>query len=703
MSKAEDALEMFLSSSPYGLNVLKQLLYWPTNSKNYPQVCKTISALRSTINKDNQFPDYFDEEFAKKDTEYYNLCCTTEYTSKALLQRLFMNLLYYKMLDKFVNQYDEISWNEDERLYLTGGGKKKQKGGMKLQDLLLQMISVYTLLASSEGIEPLSLSDTNERKKVLGQMPFSAARTKEELLKSRMNQASSMLDEITSASPWDLKNKTITIAKDVNADQIEYFTSTMEEINVELAELSQTGMEICTDLARTSSSMELFSSDIHMQRLLAIQEELEKKASTLRTADQVLGVVSWSRRASGYALSAATQAVMTGDLATPDVDSESLMLQAHAKVEEEMQMVTASQIENLGYGAELISLCRASPDPRFIISVNETDGKSNLIMSARFGNNRTGLLFEAVAGLIVRIELKEKTPGLSESEKSALKSLKQRNSIIIQSIQLGTSFTPLDLTPGVFAVQGAVAHAKAAKRSFGNVISLLMEELPLDKQASENMIAIRKSETALRQADREQTNKEWREFTNINMKAAGGILSDATANAIDTTAAVLTSVSKGAQNATAEITDVATTAVKGVGKIGTTGAEEIANAFWALFPALIAAGGLAGAAAFGFIWFKRNLFSFSNGAPDVPRMLPPSVAAKQQNSPREVEVVASPLLAPLESSPPLTSSHPPAGGKVTRKFKNKKRTKKIAMKRHRTRKNKKQKSGKKSRKNRNKK
>jgi len=714
-----DALEIFLSSSPYGLNIAKEILYWPTNSKNYPDICQIVATLLPNISKETQFPDYFDIEFAKKDKEYYNLCCTTEYTSKALLQRLIMNLLYYKLLDKFIREYDEIEWTEGEVNWLAGGGKKKQKGGMKLNVLLLTMVSAFSLLGSSEGIETgeetLALPDSKERSSALGKAPFAAAKTKEELLQGRMVQASSMLSEITAAQPWDLGNKTYTIAKNVSPEQITYFMETMEGINLELVELSQTGMDVCRDLAQTASLMELFSSDIHMQRLLTIKGELEKTATTPRTADVAVSNLGYVRRGVGDLLYKATGALTTGEVATLEVDSGDLMLQAHAKLEEEMQMVTAKKIENLGYGAELTSLCSAMPNPRFDVFVNTTDGASDLTMRSHFGNNKTGLLFNAVTGLIVRIELKEATPGLSESEKNALKSLKQRNSIILQSIQKGSIFKPLDLMPGVYAVQGSVAQAKSAKRAFASIIALLMEELPLDKQASENMIAIRKSELELRELDRKQTNEEWRAFANTNMKAAGGMLSDAVSNGIDVTTSVVSSVSAGAQNITTEVSDVGVTLVKGVGKIGATGAEELANTFWAVFPALLAAGGLAGAAAFGFIWFKRNLFSFSNGSAAVPRALsaPPAVPAPAPAAALPPPAAEASGMAALQNAAAAADPLPlaqqpqaPAGGKVTRKSKNKKGTKRSAgakRKVKRTKKNKKQKGGKRSRKNRNKK
>jgi len=699
----------------YAKGIINKFINWPTSPRNLRTNCLIFEHLTP---KESDLVQGLDEN-----SEYYKLSCISAYVKQALLQRGLMNMTYYMYLNEaFIESRDAT---------MNGGRGKKQKGGMKLSEIFGKLSTTFLLLGVSSGIEDDSralLDPTGDRTglEMRTSAPFGRATSEEGLLKERLSAASDTLSRVMEDSPWVVDGKEIVIARDVNLEQIEFFTDKMEELNARLSSASRDATKMCSEIATDLAQRDVFSSEAFYKKVLATEAELESASKTKRSADIVASNVGYLT--TGFAaLTYRTGAALVGSVPKEaEVDKSALMGQAYDMVSMESDIARVGQVEKFSYSQRYADLCRATPNPRFNVKTSGAGGGSNIFMTTKFGNNDTGLLLLCHMETIERINIKQSLidSSASKEEYDALQSLKERTEMEIELIKTSSLFAPLDdLMPGRFAVGGVVAESEEAVKQFEKYVEKIAEELPITEMQAKENAKIRKQMQDLKRAARKQTMEEWQALATESGETAaavargtGSVLTTAVEIGIDVTTNVVASASTGLQNVTGEVADTLGTAVhgasgvlgsaaEGVGSVLKKTALGLSSTIFTLLPAAIAVLGVAGAGVWLWIQLQRSFYPSVGSRAALPASVPapvPAIAPAPVPAPAPAPAAAA---APtgLNALVDAAAAAGPAGGKVTRKSKNKKGTKRSKRKVKRTKKNKKQKAGKRSRKNRNKK
>lgn len=703
----------------YAKGIINKFINWPTSPRNLRTNCSIFEHLTP---KESDLVQGLDEN-----SEYYKLSCISAYVKQALLQRGLMNITYYIYLNE--------AFIESRAATMDGGRGKKQKGGMKLSEIFGKLSTTFLLLGVSSGIEDDSralLDPTGDRTglEMRTSAPFGRATSEEGLLKERLSSASNTLSKVMEDSPWVVDGKEIVIARDVNLEQIEFFTDKMEELNARLSSASRDATKMCSEIATDLAQRDVFSSEAFYNKVLAIEAELESASKTKRSADIVASKVGYITTGLA-ALTYRTGAAAFGSVPKEaEVDKSALMGQAYDMVSMKSDIARVGQVEKFSYSQRYADLCRATPNPRFNVKTSGAGGGSNIFMTTKFGNNDTGLLLLCHMETIERINIKQSLIDSSASDElkaeyDALQSLKERTEMEIELIKTSSLFAPLDdLMPGRFAVGGVVAESEEAVKQFEKYVEKIAEELPITEMQAKENAKIRKQMQDLKRAARKQTMEEWQALATESGEAAaavargtGSVLTTAVEIGIDVTTNVVASASSGLQNVTGEVADTLGTAVhgasgvlgsaaEGVGSVLKKTALGLSSTIFTLLPAAIAVLGVAGAGVWLWIQLQRSFIPSVGSRAALPPALPAPPAPVPAIAPAPVPAPAAAptgLNALVDAAAAAGPMPPPAGGKVTRKSKNKKGTKKSKRKVKRTKKNKKQKGRKKSRKNRNKK
>jgi hypothetical protein len=634
-----------------GKCLIKVILEWPTTPDNLQHNCSIFEQL----NPDGLIVPELDEN-----SDYYKFCCDYAYATMALKQRGLMNMSYYLLLDQLINSPEK------------GGKKGNQMGGMKLQELIKNVLVAFLLLGASEGLqtddkiasrgttsnlagqyEKIKQEKTNAEKAKLEQeqqqsylkddtnsadnsilqqpanMPSSVSLFKaneapvektSQLINYRQKQAEGQLQTLMDMKPWVLPEQSIIIADSLSEQQKEYFVNAIESLNSQLESLANDATRLCGEIVSDVEDKGVFTDEAFYHRILEVAEEEEEKQLTKRTADVAQNSLASIKNAVTAAATATSYGISGITTSDKSVNEKEVVDIAYKTVTEERNQALVSQVETIAYSMQYQYLCRATPNPRFILDVTSSDGTYSIKMKTKFGNDNTGTLLLYHVSTIQRIEEKMKQLVDGDSEFMALKSLKERISVEKKLIESSALFAPLDgVVSGFYAIQTSLVESSAATKNFENLVNRVGEFLPLTEADARMQAAIRKSINDRKAAQRQQVIEEWQVLAKDVGKGVGNILVDAVENVADVGVGI---IEEGEKMAVKVVEGVGNVAVKGVeqaGNVLNVTVDEVLYNFYKIFPALVAAVGLAGAVAFGAVWFRRAIFS-----PGRVTQLPPS-------------------------------------------------------------------------------
>jgi len=393
MDSLEVFRKLFDGNKIIGTAVVNQIKNWPTRPVNLTKNCRIFEQL----NKD----DSGTVEGLSDDC--YELLCVSAYVRKALLQRGLMNIQYYILLDEV--RKTQI---EEDRIGSKGG--RKQKGGMKIWQLLARLGIAFALLGSSEGvngqdpevrrfveaaeaeahakaneqgigIEMGSLCDPSSGNcekepggsAVIFSAPVEPASSKEEFLKARLSASEKIVHKMLVEKEWVLPERSVIIATGVIDSQDAFFKRTMDELNARLASSSKDAARMCGEIVEAATNADVFSNEAFVQRVLAIAEKNVALGQAITTSEGVQNTVRYVTKGSFNLASGALSGVVGYKAPEREVDKSAVMKQAYEEVTSEMNMGRVSQVESFAYSYQYQQLCRATPTPSFQVS---TDGGS---------------------------------------------------------------------------------------------------------------------------------------------------------------------------------------------------------------------------------------------------------------------------------------------------------------------------------------
>ena len=605
-----------------GNALISQIKNWPTSPLNLNKNCQIFEQLNKP---DSGIVKGLSEEC-------YKILCVSAYIRKALIQRGLMNIQYYMLLDEAM----QTQLDEDEN----------QKGGIGIKQLLARLALAFTLLGSSEGIDsdkveivtPDNTVPANTGSTMIFSSPVEFADTEEQLQENRKIVAQQSINEmIEIKKPWVLPETSIIIAENVTEGQAEFFKRNMTGLNAKLSSASRDATVLCGEIASSASRLNVFSNAAFVKDVLAVAGKLTSEYTQKSTSDTYQDKAAYvSQGLVSFGTKTIYGAVTGTGSADRVVDSKTVMEESFHIVVKEINKNKTNTVESILYSQSYQELCRATPHPNFEVSVNESaGGTKNLLVRTNFGNYNTGLLLLAHIETIEKIKLKLRDVDLKPLDKDELESLLERTQMEISLLESSTLFAPLDgntVTPGIDMYAGFLADSNAATANFEGIVSQILEYLPLTGEASRNLIEIKRAAAKQKRATRQQAMDEWAVYLSDSSKAGMNVLTQNTETVVTATAASLhvmvdVIVDEGAEAATNLLTNtgkVLNTAVNQTGDVIDTGlniagnaaektAETAANILHTLLPYAVAILGVAGAAAWITIWFKKNLLSFGNG------------------------------------------------------------------------------------------
>ena len=584
-----EVLKKITAKNPIiGRALVNQIIGWPTSPPNLTKNCKIFQQL-------NKVDDIIVEDLSD---ECYELLINSVIIRKSLIQRGLMNMQYYIQLNKAMRD------NE------TKGGKK-QKGGMKIKELIANLCALFLLLGVSEGIDNSMVSKDEVSGNQVFSAPLKSASSKKEFEKSRVKQAQSQLDAMLDSQPWQLPDNSIVLAKDVTSEQIQFLTEKIGDLNSLLAVASKDAKIMCGEISTEASRLDVFSNDAFYESVLQLADKITVDETAPTVSQAVASTMAYGWHGAFNVVSAASEVVAGYTPVERQVDENGVMQKAYDTVVERQKLGIARTVETFGRTAVYKGLCIATPTPQFEI-IETTVGvggesRRDLSMRTHFGNYMTGQLLLAHMDTIQRIDLILADPNLSEKDKNALQSVKERTQIEIDLIGSSTLFIPLDgIIPGPSAVGTIISDSTIATEQFVQIVSRIGEILPITEADARAAAKIRKAMNQLKKETREQIINEWTVYISQKVKAAKEVI-------VETTTTAAEGLSDVAQTVAKETGDVLNVAAEGVGKVANTltnSAADIINTMWMPLVGFL---GIAGAAAYILIWTKRNLLTFGNG------------------------------------------------------------------------------------------
>jgi len=595
-----------------GRALANQIKNWPTRPLNLTKNCRIFDQLKED---DSRIVEGLSDEC-------YELLCVSAYVRKALIQRGLMNIQYYILLD-------EAMKIQLEQGKIGSKGGRKQKGGMKLRELLARLGLAFALLGSSEGISStessgveLESSHYTEQPVVAFSSPLSPASSKEEFQQGRLVAAEKEIGTmVASTRPWLLPERSLTIATGVTDSQVDFFRTTIDDLNSRLASSAKDATVMCGEIASSASDADVFSNEAFVQKVLAIAEKKVAEGETKSTSEGYQDKVAYVTTGAMNVASRLTYGMVGYKASERQVDSTAVMKEAYEEVTMEMNMGRVAQVESFAYSHYYQQLCRATPKPSFQVS---TEGDT-LYLKTSFGNNDTGTLLLAHMDTLERIKVKLADAKLTEQNKGVLESLSERIQMEIKLIESSALFAPLDgLSPGLGAVQGVIGDGTVATAKFEEIVNRIAEMLPISEAAARDLAAVRKSMFEMKQASRNQVASEWRVVISDSTTAATAVLTDAVQNTADATAEVAATASGLGQVILEEGGELFTTGVGVAGDVLGAGLDEAGKAidktgdiatglFDKVAGRILIGLGIAGVGAWIVLTFKRGMLSFGNG------------------------------------------------------------------------------------------
>ena len=324
----------------------------------------------------------------------------------ALKQRGLMNMSYYLLLDQLINTPEK------------GGNKRKQKGGMKLQELIKNALIAFLLLGASEGLQAYDIESSDNS---ITQQPtitpgsvslFKANEAPVEktsqLINYRQQQAEGQLQTLMNMKPWVLPEQSVTIADSLSEQQKDYFVNAIESLNSQLESLANDATRLCGEIVLDVENKGVFTDEAFYHRILEVAEEEEEKQLTKRTADVAQNSLAYFKNAVSAAATATSYGMSGITTSDKPVNEKEVIDNSYKIVTDERNQALVSQVETIAYSMQYQYLCRATPNPRFIIDVTSSDGLYSIKMNTKFGNNNTGTLLLYHVSTIQRIEEKMK-------------------------------------------------------------------------------------------------------------------------------------------------------------------------------------------------------------------------------------------------------------------------------------------------------
>lgn len=591
-----------------GRVLANQIKNWPTRPLNLTKNCRIFDQLKE---EDSGIVEGLSDEC-------YELLCVSAYVRKALIQRGLMNIQYYILLD-------EAMKIQLEQGKIGSKGGRKQKGGMKLRELLARLGLAFALLGSSEGISSgveLESSHYTEQPVVAFSSPLSPASSKKEFQQGRLVAAEKEIGTMVATTrPWLLPERSLTIATGVTDSQVNFFRTTIDNLNSRLASSAKDATVMCGEIASSASDADVFSNEAFVQKVLAIAGKKVAEGETKSTSEGYQDNLAYATTGAMNIASRLSYGMVGYKASERQVDSTAVMKEAYEEVTMEMNMGRVAQVESFAYSHYYQQLCRATPKPSFQVS---TEGDT-LYLKTSFGNNGTGTLLLAHMDTLERIKVKLVDAKLTEQNKGVLESLSERIQMEIKLIESSALFAPLDgLSPGLGAVQGVIGDGAVATARFEEIVNRIAEMLPISEAAARDLAAVRKSMFEMKQASRNQVASEWRVVISDSTTAATAVLTDAVQNTADATAEVAATASGLGQVIFEKTGELLTTGVGAAGNVLGAGldqagkaidkAGDIATGLFDKAAGRILIGlGIAGVGAWIVLKFKRGMLSFDNG------------------------------------------------------------------------------------------
>ena len=265
-----------------GMALANEIENWPLRQSNLEKNCNIFNQLNkadlgvvSTLSKD-----------------VYELLSTSAYIRKALTQRGLLNMQYYILLGEALNTQ------------LEQDGGSKQKGGMKLKQLLTALCAAFALVAGSEGVDgnlalqgpsgSFALSSSSAPSgPVVFSPPVPFAESGEAIQENRVNSAQKSISTlVTTTQPWVLEDRSIVIATGVTDPQfMTYFENTIGNLNARLASASKDATVMCGEIASSAADYGVFSNEAFVQNILSrageITEAVAQKSTSSKAQDTV--------------------------------------------------------------------------------------------------------------------------------------------------------------------------------------------------------------------------------------------------------------------------------------------------------------------------------------------------------------------------------------------------------------------------------
>ncbi len=672
---------LFDENTILGRTLANQIKNWPTRPINLTKNCRIFDQLKE---EDSGIVEGLSDEC-------YELLCVSAYVRKALIQRGLMNIQYYILLD-------EAMKIQLEQGKIGSNGGRKQKGGMKLRELFARLGLAFALLGSSEGIESsgveLESSHYTEQPVVAFSSPLSPASSKEEFQQGRLVAAEKEIGTMVAKTrPWLLPERSLTIATGVTDSQVDFFRTTIDDLNSRLASSAKDATVMCGEIASSASDADVFSNEAFVQKVLANAGKKIAEGETKSTSEGYQDKLAYVAQGTLNVASRVSYGMVGYKAPERQVDSTAVMKKAYEEVTMEMNMGRVAQVESFAYSHYYQQLCRATPKPSFQVS---TEGDA-LYLKTSFGNNDTGTLLLAHMETLERIKVKLADAKLTEQNKGVLESLSERVQMEIKLIESSALFAPLDgLSPGLGAVQGVIGDGTVATAKFEEIVNRIAEMLPISEAAARDLAAVRKSMFEMKQASRNQVASQWRVVISDSTTAATAVLTDAVQNTADATAEVVTAASGLGQAVVGAAGDVIGAGLDEAGKVIDKTGDIAVGLFDKTAWRVLIGFGIAGVGAWIVLTFKRGMLSFGNGNGNgnaqhqqEMQLLRQQLQQLQQQQQQLAPPVAQPTAAQpsnqgiegMDALAHAASQSAPLGGTLKRKKYSKKHSRKIKNRR----------------------
>lgn len=546
---------------------------WPTSPKNLQHNC----LLFENLNPEGLLVDRLDEN-----SDYYKFCVDYSYATMGLKQRGLMNMTYYLLLDQFINT-----------------SKKGQHGGVKLETLVKNIIVSFSLLGTSANLE---VSTTEQGHVSLLQDTRSPVGNVKDIETYRMRTADLALQTLIKNEPWVFSEQDIVIATGLSPTQIDYFVDAMNDLNAQLASLSKDARNACVEIVSASEDKGVFTESEFYKSVVNEVKKQEDLLTEKRTVDTIQDGLAALTNTALYATTSGVYGALGVRSNDRTIDPKEVIERAYDTVVRSRNLNLVGQVETFAYSMQYQKLCKATPNPRFIVDVDKTTIK----MKTHFGNADTGALLMYHMATIQKID--EKLLTIKDPiESKALTSLKERIMMQKKIIESSSLFSPLEGIPGISNLRETILDSHSSTRHFELLVNKLSEVFPISDEDFRNNALIKKQMTEQKSAQRKQVLQEWALLAKDVGAGATTILTDAVGNVADATTKIIDHAGDVLDTGINNVEKIGVKTVNAAGTILEAGVDQTLDSFWKIFPTLVTIVGFMGAIAVFFVWFKRAM------------------------------------------------------------------------------------------------